>query len=343
MYEVLNKWITPWADNSYAIFIVLLIFSIFFGFYLLIKGGDLLSDHSSNIAYQLGVPPVVVGLTIVSIATSTPELFTSFSALRSNSPGLVLGNIIGSNIANIGLILGIALFLGKISTKGAVSLVQRHCLFWVTLAFCLALFLLPEGVLGVIPGSLLLLFIISYLFFITTHSLRSKNKQAALQNEKIGCSTITKSPSLPFSFFMLLISTMALWVGSDSLVYGSKSLALIVGVPEELIGFTVLAIGTSLPELAASISLVRSDQTAMLLGNIVGSNLFNISLIGGIAGVFGPVASNSTYSWVDYISLLSITMLLIYWLKGRELARIHGILLLTIYLTATATTWILNS
>lgn len=342
MYEVLNKWITPWAENSYSIFIVLLILSIVLGFYLLIKGGDLLSDHSSNIAYQLGVPPVVVGLTIVSIATSAPELFTSFSALRSNSPGLVLGNIIGSNIANIGLILGIALFLGKISTKGAVSLVQRHCLFWVTLAFCMALFLLPNGILGLIPGSLLLLFIISYLFVITTHSLRNKNKPT-LQNEKIGCSKTTKSPSLLFSFFMLLISTIALWVGSDSLVYGSKTLAHIVGVPEELIGFTVLAIGTSLPELAASISLVKSNQTAMLLGNIVGSNLFNISLIGGIAGIFGPVASNSTYAWVDYLSLLSITMLLIFWLKGRELNRDHGILLLTIYLFATATTWILNS
>ncbi|MDG1173255.1 MAG: calcium/sodium antiporter [Opitutales bacterium] len=341
MYELLDNWITPWAEQSYEGYLVFLALCIVAGFYLLTKGGDWLSDHSSNIACQLGVPPVVVGLTIVSIATSTPELFTSLSALRSGSPGLVLGNVIGSNIANVGLILGIALLLGKISTQGAVSLAQRHCLFWITIGFCLALLLLPRGELGLIPGSLLLAFICFYLVTVTNHALR--NKQRMKTAEELSASENTPTTSLILSVCVVGIATLALWIGSDSLVYGSKSLAIIAGVPEELIGFTLLAIGTSLPELAASISLVRKAQTSMLLGNIVGSNLFNISLIGGLAGIMGPVRSGAPHPWIDYISLLVTTMILIHWLGGKTLTQRHGLFLLLTYILASISTWMLNS
>ena len=204
MYELLDNWITPWAEQSYEGYLVFLALCIVAGFYLLTKGGDWLSEHSSNIACQLGVPPVVVGLTIVSIATSTPELFTSLSALRSGSPGLVLGNVIGSNIANVGLILGIALLLGKISTQGAVSLAQRHCLFWITIGFCLALLLLPRGELGLIPGSLLLAFICFYLVTVTNHALR--NKQRMKTAEELSASENTPTTSLILSVCVVRIS-----------------------------------------------------------------------------------------------------------------------------------------
>ena len=142
---------------------------------------------------------------------------------------------------------------------------------------------------------------------------------------------------------MLVISTVALWIGADTLVYGSKNLAQLAGVPEELIGFTLLAIGTSLPELAASISLVRKKQTSMLLGNIVGSNLFNIALIGGLAGILSPVRSGSPHPWIDYLFLLLTTLMLFNWLKGKTLTKIEGLILLLIYLTASVCTWVLNS
>ncbi|MDB3958141.1 calcium/sodium antiporter [Opitutales bacterium] len=341
MYELLDSWITPWAHQSYGLYLCVLTLCIITGFFLLTKGGDWLSDHSSNIACQLGIPPVVVGLTIVSIATSTPELFTSLSAIRSGSPGLVLGNIIGSNIANIGLILGIALLLGNISTKGAVSQAQRHCLSWITICFCLALVFLPRGELGMIPGTLLLVFIVLYLIFVSFHAL--KNKSANKTFQELGQVENSPASSLLISIIMLILATLTLWLGSDSLVYGSKSLALIAGVPEELIGFTLLAIGTSLPELAASISLIRKAQTSMLLGNIVGSNLFNLSLIGGLAGVMGPICSGAPYPWIDYLSLLLTTGILIYWLGGKHLVKTHGIILLCLYLTASVCTWLLNA
>ena len=340
MYELLDNWISPWFNESIGLYFFSLSLCMLIGFYLLIKGGDWLSDHSSNLAGLIGIPPVVIGLTIVSIATSSPELFTSISALRSDSPGLILGNIIGSNIANVGLILGIALLLGTIPTKDAVSSTQRLCLVSVTLLFCAFLYLTPNQEIGLLAGLLLLGFILSYIFVITLHALGKK--QRSMEREKLEAFNTSNIP-LGLSIIMLIISTASLWVGADSLVYGSKNLAQLAGVPEELIGFTLLAIGTSLPELAASISLLRKGETSMLLGNIVGSNLFNISLIGGLAGLMGPVRNGSPNPWIDYLFLLIITFLFTFWLKGKTMNKKEGILLLLIYSGACGSTWLLNS
>ena len=340
MYDLLDNWITPWFDQSIGLYLFSLCFCIITGLYLLIKGGDWLSTHSSNIAFYLGVPPVVVGLTIVSIATSTPELFTSIAALRSESPGLILGNIIGSNIANVGLILGIALLIGKIPTKDAVSFSQRICLTVITLGFCLVLFLSKNHEIGFISGGLFLCFIFVYLVVLSLHSMRQKSSSDELEKtDKFQVLSL----GIGICVLMLMISTLALWIGADTLVYGAKSLAELVNVPEELIGFSLLAIGTSLPELAASISLVRKSQTSMLLGNVVGSNLFNIALIGGLAGILGPVRVSSPNPWIDYISLLLITFILAYWLKGKILAKNHGLGLLLLYVAASLCTWVFNS
>ena len=341
MYELLNHWISPILEKSQGIYFLLLALCIVGGFYLLIKGGDWLSDHSSNLAYQLGIPPVVVGLTVVSIATSTPELFTSISALNSDSPGLILGNIIGSNIANIALILGIALLIGSVPTQNAVPLSQRVCLGLVTFGFCGFLIFSAQHEIGRTAGIIFLVFIASYLIVLSYKAI-SQNKAEREKPENLSALN-QEQPAILLSLVMLIISTLALWTGADSLVYGSKSLAEIGGIPEELIGFTLLAIGTSLPELAASISLVRKQQNAMLLGNIVGSNLFNISLIGGLAGVLGPVRSTAPFAWVDYMFLISTTLLLIYWLQGKILKKTNGYALLLIYAAASAATWILNS
>ena len=340
MYELLDNLISPWLEQSCIVYLVFLSACILVGFSLLIKGGDWLCDHSTNIAYKLGVPPVVVGLTIVSIVTSAPELFTSISALQSKAPGLILGNIIGSNIANIGLILGIALLIGDISTRDAVSLSQRTCLILVTVGFCLVLTLSNNQEIGLLTGIGFLAFIALYLIVLTRHALINKKMESSLLQ---GGESKKESFALIFSFIMLMVSTTALWIGADSLVYGSKNIAQLAGVPEELIGFTVLAIGTSLPELAASISLVKKRETAMLLGNIVGSNLFNISLIGGLAGVLGPVSSSTPSPWIDYFFLILTTLVLIFWLKGKSLTKKHGVLLLLIYSLASVSTWLLNS
>ena len=306
------------------------------GFYLLTKGGDLLSDHSSNLAQAIGIPSVVVGLTVVSIATSAPELFTSIAAVTSEAQGLILGNIIGSNIANIGLILGISLLISPIDTIRAIPKSQSVVLLLLSFSFTGYLFFHPSHSLSALPAIILLLFLGSYLFFLTRNALQNRGtKTIGKKNEKL--------PSIYFSSVMILLATALLWAGSDSLVFGAKNLAFLVGIPEELIGFTLVAIGTSLPELAASISLTKKGEFRMLLGNIVGSNIFNIALVGGVAGILEPIVVSTRSPWINYIFLLGFTMILVFWLKGVKLNKAHGILLLILYLAASTTTWVFNS
>ena len=319
---------------------VVLAMAIVVGLFLLTKGGDALSDHSSLLAKALGVPSVVVGLTIVSIATSAPELFTSIAAIRSNAQGLILGNIIGSNIANIGLILGLALMVKNVDTRDTISKSQMTSLLLLTLVFCGFLFFNRSN-LSFWPGILLLGFISVYLFGTTAKALGKRKKERKAKTDKESLDTPPAKPFL-LSVFLILLSTAALWAGADFLVFGGMNLAKIAGVPEELIGFSILAIGTSLPELAASISLVKKGEHKMLLGNIVGSNLFNIGLVGGVAGILGPVSSKTPSPWIDYVSILLLTALFCLWLKGRTLTRKEGFVLLAGYLASSLFTWILN-
>ena len=142
---------------------------------------------------------------------------------------------------------------------------------------------------------------------------------------------------------MVLIATLTLWIGSDTLVFGAKNLASIAGIPDELIGFTLLAIGTSLPELAASIALVKKNEFEMLLGNILGSNLFNIGLVGGIAGIMGPITNSTKNPWIDYMSLIIMTSVFVLLTSQRKMTKIHGSFLLFLYLSATLLTWNFNS
>jgi cation:H+ antiporter len=253
---------------------------------------------------------------------------------------LILGNIIGSNIANIGLILGISLFISPINTFGAVSSTQRNLLLILSFSFTGFLLFSSSQALGFWPGVILLIFISSYLILITRNALLNKNSKLVSNKSS---NKDTKLNSIPLSILMILIATSALWVGSDSLVFGAKNLASLAGVPEELIGFTLVAIGTSLPELAASISLTKKKEYTMLLGNILGSNLFNIALVGGIAGIMGPIQVSTTYPWIDYLSLLILTGLFTFWLKGKILTKSNGLMLLTLYLCATIATWMYNS
>ena len=340
MYQILHNLTQQAGLESGVAYCVVLLIAIVIGLFLLTKGGDALSEHSSLLAKALGVPSVVVGLTIVSIATSAPELFTSIAAIRSNAQGLILGNIIGSNIANIGLILGLALMVKNVDTRDTISKTQIATLLLLTILFCSFLFFNPAKNLSLLPGVLLLGFISVYLFGTTAKALGQRKKQRKAKAEKKGNDANAKV--LFISAFFILFSTAALWAGSDFLVFGGKNLAKLGGVPEELIGFSILAIGTSLPELAASISLVKKDEHKMLLGNIVGSNLFNIGLVGGMAGLLGPVRSNTQFPWIDYLSLIALTALFCFWLKGRVLRKKDGFIFLACYLASSVLTWILN-
>lgn len=340
MYQILQDFTQQNGLVTGPAYCLILVVAILIGLFLLTKGGDALSDHCSLLAKGLGVPSVVVGLTIVSIATSAPELFTSIAAIRSNAQGLILGNIIGSNIANIGLILGLALMVKSVDTRDTISRSQITTLLLLTLVFCSFLFFNPSKNISLFPGLLLIGFIFVYLFITTANALGEKKKERKEKNDQKNNHVPAKV--LWLAVFFILLATTALWAGSDFLVFGGKNLATMAGVPEELIGFSILAIGTSLPELAASISLVKKGEHKMLLGNIVGSNLFNIGLVGGVAGILGPVRSQTEFPWIDYLSLIFLTGLFCLWLRGKTLTKKDGLMLLACYLLSSLFTWILN-
>lgn len=338
MYELFDILGSYLEEFLFPCFIAFLLGSTVLGFFLLTKGGDLLSDYCSIFAERLGIPPVIIGLTIVSVATSAPELFTSIAAINSSAGALVLGNITGSNVANIGLILGISLLIKPISTHNAVAPVQLILLAIVTLGFSCAIAFNQNSELGMLTGFVLILFIISYLSGLCISSLKKRSQLPALIED-----SDKEQSSLLIVTLMIFVGGILLWIGSESLVYGSKNLAEMVGVPNELIGFTLIAIGTSLPELAASISLLKKDETQMLLGNIIGSNIFNIGLVGGVAGILGPIESESPYPWIDHSSMIIFTSILIFWMRGKNLSSKNGLSLLALYFLASMTTWVANS
>jgi len=314
---------------------------IIIGVILLIKAGDSLSDATATLAGLLGVPPILVGLTIVSVATSAPELFTTISAVTSNAKGLILGNIIGSNIANIGLILGISLLIKPIDVTKTVPAFQKITLLLVTFGFSGYLYFTSSHAITWQFGSILLGFLTCYLIFLSYQAV--KGKKLIHTPPSVLTDSGSRQNNQWVSLGLIIGASLGLWIGSETLVFGSKSLAMQLGIPEELIGFSIVAVGTSLPELAASIALLKKTQTAMLLGNIIGSNLFNILLVGGIAGLIAPIRSNVTNPWVDHIAMITLTAMLCFGLSGKVKGKAHGLTLLVCYMIASITTWLINA
>ena len=226
MYELIDIWGATLKEISFLGYIAFLAGSTIIGLFLLTKGGDFLSDNCSALARELGVPPVIVGLTIVSVATSAPELFTSISAINSGAGGLVLGNIIGSNVANIGLILGISLLTKPISTYHAVKPMQLVLLVIATIGFSSSIIFNQTAALGFNAGVILIVFILGYLASLCFVALRNRNIEAESREEIKD----DKQPLL-IVIFMILTGGLLLWLGSESLVYGSKILLKLLAYP----------------------------------------------------------------------------------------------------------------
>jgi cation:H+ antiporter len=307
-----------------SVWLLLLIMGV--GFTALMFGGDWLTHGAVAIAKNLNINPVVVGLTIVSMATSMPEMMTSLLAAKA-SPGLALGNILGSNIANIGLILGITAIISPLVIQ--LRLLQREVplLLLVTalFAFC------AIGGYSRIEGILLLSIVITYLFFVVRWAKKESAAVAAeFDDEAIGL----PKASTGVGIFWVLLGGVLLGLGADILVGASVEMAGRMGISETLIGLTIVAIGTSLPELSASISAARSGHSDICAGNIIGSNLFNILLIGGGVATIIPIPVDPSLLLVEIPALVLITVLLLWIFKsGHIVTRGEGVFLLFLYFT----------
>lgn len=289
------------------------------GFTLLIKGADLFVDGASGIAARLGIPQLVIGLTIVAMGTSAPEAAVSISAALKGNAEITIGNIVGSNILNILIILGITSVI--ISVKVAASTIKYELPFMIAITAVQLLFGYTGGNITFSEGILLWVLFILYLTYLFVMAKRNKDETDDKQEEK---------PLWKLIIFILLGLFMIVF-GSDISVDGASAIAKAVGISERFIGLTIVALGTSLPELVTSIAAARKGKADIAIGNIVGSNIFNILFVVGTTSLITPVVFASNFIIDTAIAIAAGILLLVGVLRKKELSRATGIIMLVCY------------
>lgn len=301
---------------------------LFAGLFLLILGGDFLVKGSSQIALRLRISPLVVGLTIVAFGTSSPELLVSINAALSGSPDLTMGNVIGSNICNLALVLGVTAIIRPLRVNSDSIKID-----WpMTMGSSLLLyFLVREGLVNSYEGILFIVLLAAYTIFVIRKS-RRENRIAnyAVPQDKEEGSKDWKPLARDIGF--IFIGGLGLFFGSDWFVEGAKQLAIHFGVSERVVGITVLALGTSLPELVTASIASFKNQTDLAVGNLMGSNIFNILSILGITSLIKEIEVNDIILNIDMLWMLGITLLILpMMMHKKEVGRYEGLVLLLIY------------
>jgi len=283
------------------------IVAVLAGFGLLIWGADRFVAGASATAHNLGVPPLIIGLTIVGFGTSAPEMLVSGIAAWYGNPGIAVGNALGSNIANIGLVLGATALIAPIAVNSD-TLRREYPLLFV--AMVLALWLMADEYLGVLDGILLIAGLFLMMIWVVRIGLRSR-KSDPLQKEYAEEFTEGEM-STPVASLWLLVGILVLLAGSRAVVWGATEIAVAMGVSDLVIGLTIIAIGTSLPELAASIMSVIKGEHDIAVGNIVGSNMFNILGVLGLPGLIHPFSLPSEALGRDFgvMAILTVALFL---------------------------------
>jgi cation:H+ antiporter len=304
------------------------VFYIIAGLVLLVIGGELLVRASVGLSFKLKLSKLVIGMTVVSFATSAPELIVSMQAALNGSPDLALSNVIGSNIANIALVLGITAIISPLFVD--LEFFKINWPKMMLASIVLFLFLKNDYVLSRIEGGILLTMLVVFVIIII-YRTRKLHKSAP---EDIDDSL--KDTKNYFIAIWLILGGLALWYGSVLLVDGAKTIALELGVSEAVIGVSMVAFGTSVPELAASVIAALKKEKAISLGNLIGSNIFNIGSVLGITALIKPIKVLSSQIldndifWMLGIAFILVPLALIP--KRNSISRIEGILLLGSYI-----------
>ncbi|WP_055446673.1 calcium/sodium antiporter [Lacinutrix mariniflava] len=298
---------------------------VILGLILLVVGGDFLVKASIALSFKLNISKMVIGMTVVSFATSAPELLVSLQAALNNAPAIAINNVVGSNIANIGLVLGITALLGPIAVDK--SFYKLNWPVMLLFSFLLYYFLVNDNILSRIEGITLFTCLVVFIVVL----VRSSKSDTPSEDVDDVLATVANYKIL----IWLLIGATALYFGSVWLVDGAKSLAEALGVSDAVIAVTVIAIGTSVPELAASIIAAAKKEKALSLGNLIGSNIFNIGSVLGLTSIIKdiPVTDANILSsdifWMIGFSAILIILILIP--KFMQISRYKGLLLVLGY------------
>jgi len=304
------------------------IFYIIIGFLLLVLGGEFLVRSSVGLSFKLNLSRLIIGMTVVSFATSAPELLVSLQAALSGSEDLAIGNVVGSNIANIALVLGITAFISPLRIDKDFYKMNWPAMMLFSLA--LYFFLKNDLILSRLEGIILFSAIVA---FVTLMIIKSK-KEGATEVEEFDDALMETSYTK--IFIWLLIGGVALFFGSEFLIYGAKEIALQLGITERVIGLSVVAVGTSIPELAASVIAAVRGEKAISLGNLIGSNIFNIGSVLGLTAIIKPIqlidrgVLDKDIFWM--LAVAAILIPLAFLPKRYEISRLKGMVLFSIYI-----------
>ncbi|MFH0736089.1 MAG: calcium/sodium antiporter [bacterium] len=303
---------------------MLIVFNLAFGLILLILGGNGLVKGSVALAKKMGISPLVIGLTIVSFGTSSPELLVSIQAALAGHGSVAMGNIIGSNSVNIGFILGLSALIYPLSIS--LQIVKKELPILIGVTFICSLFLL-DGYVSRLEGVLFFAGIFIYTYFSYYLSKRYNNEKLSKEIEKP-----VKKQNTVLSTVFIIGGLILLSFGSNFFVEGAVAAAKLYNVSEALIGLTIVALGTSLPELFTSVIASFKKESDIAVGNIIGSNIFNLLGILGTASIIKPISSPQI-DIVDFAVMNAFTLLLLPLLwTGFKLTRIEGSILVAGYI-----------
>lgn len=308
--------------------IVLNIVLLLVGFVLLIKGADFFVDGAASLARKLKIPSLVVGLTIVALGTSSPELAVSISASLSGANSMAVSNVVGSNIFNMLIVIGICALIAPVGVTKDILKRDFPVSIGVMLIFLVMLFVgSATGVLDLIEAIILTLLMVGYMVWTVTAALKERKNAQEEQQEK---------PFVWWKCALFIVGGVAAIIfGGDMVVNNASALGAAIGMSETLIGLTICAVGTSLPELVTSIAAAKRGETDMAMGNVVGSNIFNVICILGVSGIISPIsieASALTNTLVDcgvYIGVAVLTY--IFCLTSKKVTRVEGGVLVALY------------
>ena len=297
--------------------IVFALVALVVGFVLLVKGADWFVEGSAGIANKFGIPQIVIGLTIVAMGTSMPEAAVSISAALRGSAEITIGNVVGSNIMNILVILGLTAVVCQIAVQKTTIHYEIPMVIGVTIL--LAVMGLQNNIISRAEGVILLACMVVYMLYLLRLA-----KRGVVENEEMDA--YAKQVSFGRLILLVVVGVAAIIFGSHVAVEAASAIARIFGISERFIGLTIVAFGTSLPELAA-----RRGNSDIAVGNIVGSNLFNIMFVVGITAVIVPVVYQPTFRVDSIVAVAAAVLLLVCVYRGRVLKRRHGLLMLACY------------
>ncbi len=300
--------------------------AIILGLFFLIKGGEFLFNGSLSASIKLQIPRFIVGLTIVSFATSAPELVVSVQSAFKGFPDLALGNIVGSNVANLALVLGIVAIITPIKIEKVFYKYDWPIMIVVTLLFY---FLIKTNDnLSRIEGVVFIIFLMAYLIFLVFYQKSRITKDEFFDDDK--------TTSYVKIFYLIVVGGFLLWLGSEVLIKGAVSLATKLGVSERIVSVSIIAFGTSIPELSTSIIAIINKEHNISVGNLIGSNIFDMIGVIGITSILSPIyisdkgLINSDLVWM--VSLAFLILPLVFFPNRMRVGRSEGMILIIFYI-----------